>query len=262
VIPVPLREIAESEATGAIAEVYAEIRAALRVPLVNLIYRHLATEAGRLEATWARLRPNLAEAETHALAAELIAAAERLRPAPLRLDAAGIPEDTVAAARAILDVYDRANALNLLAASALLDGNRGSGSARGEPAAEVSAEELLPMADPAALDEDTRTLLERMSRAAAPPGEGALTPSLYRHLASSPALLRAVWDAAGPALRSPPALQAVDVVRAEGARLAAHLPHPVDAVRGPDVRAVLERFAPAMSSMLVAGRTIRAALPD
>ena len=43
-----LPAIAETAATGAIAEIFADIRGVLRVEVVNLIWRHLATLPGAL----------------------------------------------------------------------------------------------------------------------------------------------------------------------------------------------------------------------
>ena len=40
--------ITEAEATGEIADLYTEIRAGLGVPVVNLIWRHLAAISGGL----------------------------------------------------------------------------------------------------------------------------------------------------------------------------------------------------------------------
>lgn len=261
-----LPEVSEGEAAGRVAEIYAEIRATLRVPVVNLIYRHLAAEPERLEAVWAALRPNLADARTHALALELVRIADRVRPdvarlTPSELAAAGVAPGEHALARATLAVYERANALNLLAVGALVGGCSGSdGTELAAPVADAPAGDILPMADPAALDGATRELLDRMSAAAVPAGGDVLTPSLYRHLASSPALLRAVWEAVAPALTAAATARASDVVRGEARRLAAGLPHRVERAADPGVRAVLERFAPAIASMLVAGRAIDVAL--
>ena len=97
-----LPEIAESAATGSVAETYAEIRRVTGVPFVVFIYRVLATEPGRLEAAWAELAPNLVSAEGRAARAELEAAAPPAaapRPAPLPrdvVDAAGLTAANVA----------------------------------------------------------------------------------------------------------------------------------------------------------------------
>jgi hypothetical protein len=265
-MPAYLPEILEEEAAGTIAQTYAEIRAVLAVPVVNLIYRHLAAEPGRLEATWAALRTNLAHPATRILAAELARSADRARPRVASVERpdvvrSGVSADDVRRARATLAVYERANGLNLLAVSALLSGTRGSDGTGAQPAtADARAVDILPMADPPSLDGPTRAILDELSAAVARPGEKILIPSLYRHLASSPALLALVWTRMGPALRASELGRPAGIVREQAATLARRLPCRVDAVSDPGVRAVLERFAPAMATMLVAGRTVDEAL--
>lgn len=261
-----LPEIPEGEASGAIADTYADIQAALGVPVVNLIYRHLSTVPGRLESTWAALRPNLAHSTTRALALELAASADRARPGvgAFRQDdfvRAGVSSTDRRRARATLAVYERANALNLLAVSALLNGTPGS-EARGSPPAPDGArpDEILPMADLASLSVPTRTILDAMSAAVARPGADMLVPSLYRHLASAPALLQLIWQTFGHALAGSQLGPAAEGVQKQAAVLARRLPRPVDPIGDLAVRVVLERFASAIATMLVAGRTIDQAL--
>jgi diketogulonate reductase-like aldo/keto reductase len=55
-----LAEIAEEDAEGAVAELYEDIRRVLGLPLVNLVYRHLAA-VGRLEEVW-RVLPRMVAA--------------------------------------------------------------------------------------------------------------------------------------------------------------------------------------------------------
>jgi hypothetical protein len=53
----PIPAISESEATGLIAEIYADIRRVYRLGVVNLIWRHLATIPGGLPWVWSTIRP-------------------------------------------------------------------------------------------------------------------------------------------------------------------------------------------------------------
>ena len=55
-----LRELPEAEASGNAREIYEEIKSLCGVPMVALIYRHLATIPGALEWAWALLRPVMA----------------------------------------------------------------------------------------------------------------------------------------------------------------------------------------------------------
>ena len=49
--------VLESDATGEIAKIYADIRATLGTSVVNLVWRNLATLPGALRWTWETVRP-------------------------------------------------------------------------------------------------------------------------------------------------------------------------------------------------------------
>ena len=86
----PVPAIAEASATGAVAELFADIRRVLGVEVVNLIWRHLATIPDALPWAWGMLRPLYADgtiaAEAQALHGRL--ALPRLPPLPPDLLAA------------------------------------------------------------------------------------------------------------------------------------------------------------------------------
>jgi hypothetical protein len=118
-----LPEIPEADATGRVAELYDDIRAVLGLPLVNLVYRHLAA-LGCLEAAWTQLRPNLSDAAVDAAANELIAPARIDFPpfSAAALEAVGLRHSEVATLLETFAAYNHANPRNLLALCALLNG--------------------------------------------------------------------------------------------------------------------------------------------
>jgi hypothetical protein len=87
----PIPAISESDATGLIAEIYADIRSVYRVGVVNLIWRHLATIPGGLPLP-------------------------ELPPRPMAvLSSAGLQDEDIAGIRTVLAAYDRTNATALIA---------------------------------------------------------------------------------------------------------------------------------------------------
>src|SRR3546814_6927422 len=54
-----LAEVSEASARGRVGDIYADIRATLRVPVVNSIYRQLAVMPEALEWAWLSVRPHL-----------------------------------------------------------------------------------------------------------------------------------------------------------------------------------------------------------
>ena len=67
----PVPAIAEASATGAVAEIFADIRTVLGVEVVNLIWRHLATIPDALPWAWGMLRPLYADGTIRAEAQAL-----------------------------------------------------------------------------------------------------------------------------------------------------------------------------------------------
>src|SRR5260370_11334280 len=114
--------ILESEATGKVAEIYADIRQVLGTSIVNLIWRNLATIPDGLGWTWSAARqlylgpaPGYAEAVRRAIDLPAVPSFSSDE-----LAAAGLSNDDLAKIRSILDSYHHTNALALVVLSALV----------------------------------------------------------------------------------------------------------------------------------------------
>jgi len=107
---------------AAIAAIHADICATLAVPAVNLVWRHLATVPAALPWCWRCVRP-LYGSGAAAAAAQALYAGLRYPPVPrlaaAELAAAGIDAGERARIEALLAGYERSNAVNLLALTAL-----------------------------------------------------------------------------------------------------------------------------------------------
>jgi len=119
----PVPAISEDDATDEVAELYADIRKTLGVPLVNLIWRNLATIPGALAWAWLSVKPLYETGQIQNEAQELIECQQlpvvpELPNAALR--AVGVDARSEGAIRGILESYDRSNPLNLVALCALL----------------------------------------------------------------------------------------------------------------------------------------------
>src|SRR3954470_10866425 len=114
--------IAEAEARGETAAIFADIKKVLGCSVVNLIWRHLATMPGALPWTWATVRPlYLGTAPLHAESVRRgIALPELPGFSADTLLAAGIDESDQAIIGHVLDSYQHTNALALVVLSALL----------------------------------------------------------------------------------------------------------------------------------------------
>ncbi len=197
----PIPAIAEAAATGETAALFAELRTALNVPFVNLVWRHLATIPGGLSWTWALLRPVYASPLLEATARELRDGI-RLRTGPLHrlvFDNLGLHVAERQAIQAVISDYNQANSMNVLAlniAKSVLRHGLGA-----HPQAVPAAAARTPRAAPAlprllGLDElspELRALVVELDKL----GRNAPNPaiaSLYRHLGHWPAFLALTYS--------------------------------------------------------------------
>lgn len=187
----PVPAIAEHEATGAVAATFDDIRATLGIPVVNLIWRHLATIDGGLDWAWGAARPIYASGRAGQAANALFARLPVAMPEPLApgaLAAVGVSERDLETVRAIASGYNRGNGLNLLALGALLV----------PPSGPAPTEDAGPTPDPSApipkvlsrqdVDPHVWDLVLALNGLGARPEEPILA-TMYRHLAYWPGLL-------------------------------------------------------------------------
>lgn len=203
-----IAEVPERGAPPPIAAIYAEMREALEMPLVNLIYRHFATHAGFLPWAWSAVRPLAASGALQSLAQRLRERVHaRLAPrAPARVSGEMLAQYGLdaAAARAIgelIEFYNRGNCMNVLVMKTLLlaleaPSAKGARVAAAAPGARRSARagiEVPPIPPVEALSEADRTLVAELNRYGEP-GEPHALASLYRHAAVWPGCLE-LWRA-------------------------------------------------------------------
>src|SRR3954466_1558866 len=192
-----LTELSEAEAKGELRHIYGEIRRLSAVPMVALIYRHLATIPGALEWSWSVLEPAM---RAGALQESAWRFAERARvprqPAipAAALRAAGIGEGEQRAIAQVLDAYNRANPVNIVAVrclSLLLAGHPSTGGAAPSPEWQPPAAipSLPPMVNPQAMPAAVRDVAGLLTARGHSDAPSSLGPSLYRHLAHWPAFL-------------------------------------------------------------------------
>jgi hypothetical protein len=255
----PVPAISESEATGLIAEIYADIRRVYRVGVVNLIWRHLATIPGGLPWVWSTIRPLYVNGSVSREAAAVRAALSlpELLPWPTAaLISAGLQDEDIAGIRTVLAAYDRTNAMALIAFLAVQlplarvspSGDTvvlASFSVPAEPERELQLPPLLALTD---MSRSTAELVLAINGLGAMHREPILA-SMYRHLAHWPAYLALVWTMLAPLERDRrldgAIADAIAQARGRAQCLIAQLPTPLPAVRPITARRVeraIDRF--------------------
>jgi hypothetical protein len=195
--------VLESEATGEIAEIYADIRKVLGTSVVNLIWRNLATMPGALQWTWSAVRPlYLGDGPLHAEAVRrTIALPEWPGFSTDTLLAAGLDESERVLIHGVLDSYQHTNALALVVLSALLahyEPRPGQPAVTAADAAPTLPDARIPELPPmAALDPEVAALVGELNHFGED-SEPQLIASMYRHLAYWPAYLALVRTMLAP----------------------------------------------------------------
>ncbi len=219
-------EVAEHAAQGAIARLYQDIRLVTGAELVNLVYRHLATDPAVLAWAWATLRPHVVSGLLPAQAAALRAGVEKRNRESLASTGPALPS-CATLALPVIRTYCHTNCLNLMALTHLLAVQEPTGTALPAPAKlaapAVAASEKLPALPPLpgwdALSAHALGIVQRLNQMAET-GQPAVIASLYRHLACWPALLPAVEGLLLPLERSQSLLAARIATAQDAARLA------------------------------------------
>lgn len=188
--------ISENDATGEIAEIYNDIRTALGNGVVNLIWRHLATMDGALPWVWQAVKPlyvsDILKTEASLLCESIILPEVNAFPEAV-LGALNISNQDRQIIQKILDSYNKGNAFNLLALSALtaLPADRKKKVTANQNFAEdIKIPELVSLDS---MSEQTKSLVLLLSEVGAAE-DNNIIPSLYRHLAYWPSFLGLAWN--------------------------------------------------------------------
>jgi hypothetical protein len=269
-----LAELAERDAAGEIAVIYAEIRRLWAVPYVSSLQRHLAARPGWLEWVWAALHPVFADGRAQTAAWQAVALVDVPRLAPIARDALrvwGVDAAGEATIRAVCESFVRVSPVNLVLSGLLrwlLNGERPHAAPGGGGGAWTPPPALPPLpalADIGALSPPERgVLLSLGTRVGADP----FVPGLYRMLAAWPAFLAHLATALRPLMEDPATHSAYARVNAAiDARIPAlfaelpTLPSAPPADDVPGVRAALDAYRRTSPEMVVVGRVIERALP-
>ncbi|MBT4741076.1 MAG: hypothetical protein HOH20_14610 [Rhodospirillaceae bacterium] len=277
----PLSEIKESDAIGETAALYDDIRAVIGVPMVNLIFRHMATVPGCLMWAWGTIRSLYVSGEIPTAAAALTAKVLPGHAADLSMpiSTAGLSSSNVAAIDRVLDAYGRANPMNLVGLKIIdlaLDGAPQNPATGKAPALTVSdlkvpdgLAELLPMADPAASSARTRDALNTLARQIHG-GDTGVIPSLYRHFGEWPDFLENLEGALTPTFADDSFESAAQTMRNAGETVAINLYEtlplpdmaPPGASTAKTLKGLIGQFPPNICRMTVLATLLQRGLPE
>ena len=266
-----LPAVSESDATGEVAELYADIRETLNVSAINYVWRHIATIDGGLRWAWQAAKPMFVsgrvESESEHLQAQLsYPQLPSLSDTTLAL--VGVGSDGRDTIGAILDTYNRGNLLNMVSLSALLAEPAAPPQA-GRPRAALpfTAVPLPPIPEVADLSGEISQQVLVLNDLGAKPGPNRVVASIYKHIALWPGYLSLSWaqlaamHADGSLLRLIEDTQ--QKARLHAAYLASDLgPRPAGLVADQVRSAVFEFTDTVIARMIPIGQMLRQSLDE
>lgn len=259
----PVTSLEETSATGPTAELFADIRTTMGIPLLTSIWRALADMDGALGTVWALTKPIYESGQVSHALARVLDRAQVPKPialTPTQLGCIGIDPAGLRDIRAIVAAYNRSNGMNLIALAALVTPPGADRPDSAAPDAPPRWPTLRPLLQRADIDDRVWDMVRHVNAFGAP-GPDAFVATLWRHLAHWPGLLALLHAAFAP-LQAAGAIQhasarVVSGALMESARLA-HLRSPQ--VDLPDaVRTTIEDYVREpthVARMVVLGRML------
>ena len=266
-----LPAVSEAGASGEIAELYADIRATLKVSAINYVWRHIATIDGGLRWAWQAARPMFVsgrvERECEHLMARLdFPALPRLSDTTLSL--VGVDGSGRAQIAAILDTYNRGNMLNMLSLSALLaepvSPPVGDRTLAPLPSTDAPFPAIPEVAD---LGDEISQQVLVLNQLGAKPGPNRVVASIYKHVALWPGYLSLVSTQFSAMQNDGSLLQLIEQTQAQARQHAAFLatdlgPRPPGQVADNVQAAVAEFTDTVIARMIPIGQMMRASLGE
>lgn len=253
-----LPEIPEAAATGDVAAFYQRIRAESGSPLVNYVWRHLATIPGASEWCWTIAWAHHDEVQC----ARIVNVRDDYLATLAPLQTEPVAELTAASHR-ILDEYNRNNVTNLARLGVLhaalnrppLAWSRHVPQHQ-QPRDFATSGSRLPLPllpDQVHLGDTDRTAVLRL-RTSGPASESGVDPSLWRHLSVQPGLLPTIEPAVSAVLASEGFARAHKRIREEACSItvtdAPALPDNIDRAR---LLASINAFSERIGELTLAG---------
>ncbi len=276
-------EIAEQDARGTIAELYADIREVTQRPVVNLLFRTLASAPGALTWAWRVVRPAYQSGGLDQAGATLtigtigddLSDAPPLNLAAPALLSAEVDAQALTIIRTIFSHYNASNRPTLVAVMLLqraLDQQiQFAIPARSAARATSPSYALPPLLQMDQMAADLRNLLVSLSGRLSE-GRAVIVPGIYRHLAHWPGFVELIAKQLAPLFDDGSVAQYVASVEHQAETKIALSINPVvddSSAMSPAIEqdfhdavsAITAEFRHKVAEMLVIGLLLEAALP-
>lgn len=261
----PVTAISEADARGEVAEIFADIRETMALPMLTSIWRILVDIEGGLPRAWEATKSIYQSGQPQASLLKLREQITWPIPGTFRasqLSCVGVDKDDLPAITAILDAYNRSNGLNLIALTALISEPEGSPANAPIPPAPEPWPQLSPLLSQDDIPAETWQLLREIAFATRRENGGTQEPTIatiWRHLAHWPGLLALIFTGLSSLIQSGQLQEAMvqvsEMAKAEGAHIA-HLRPDVDAIPA-DARAYITHYIAGVHRVVTMGHIVR-----
>lgn len=231
----PETALAEKDASGSVAEIFAEIREVMEIPMITSLWRILVNIEDGLDNTWRAARILYQTGQPQAALLKItkdvaFPAPDALFPDELA-DAGVAPKD-LKMALSIVRAYNRSNGLNFVVLHSLLESPKGEAADRAISATCEPWHAIPPLQEIADMNQITRLRLSRFRDLIVLPGISGV-PTVWRHLSHWPALLDLIYTSIKPLVKNGSIESAMGQIltmaKEEGAHIA-HLRPPIDSI--------------------------------
>lgn len=218
--------LAESDATGDIAKIFADIRETMQIPMLTSVWRILAESKADLASTWNAVKPLYATGQPEAALARLRADAKfpELKPATMsEFESVSVSASDLESAKAIVAAYNRSNSLNLLTQTAIVVDRSSEYEAYPSVGTDSVSHDLPHLLPRDEIADDVWETVVEINLYGTTPGDVGLA-TIYRHLAHYPGVLSlmksrlAIADEQGAIAKG--AISVSEISLEEGARMA------------------------------------------
>ena len=221
----PVTAVNEATATGETAEIFADIRQTMGIPILTSIWRGLAGMDDSLQTVWDAAKPIYLSGHPENALTRVLEQSGLPMPEPMPptlLACAGIDTVQLDAIRTIVDAYNRSNGMNMVALAALVS-SKADAREDGCPVTKPAWGAFPALMAREAIDDNTWDLIRHVNAFGAPSID-AHVATLWRHLGHWPNLLALIYCAFAPLHADGSIASATDrmveLTRKEGAHMA------------------------------------------
>ncbi len=273
-----LPELLEADASGEIAEIYAEIRLCSGVPYVSTLQRYLATIPGVLQFGWTIIRPAMTSGAAPSAAWK--AASDAAPPVFPELTASFLDDleintDSLQEIRNIAENFARVSPVNVITGALLepIVKDKTLPSGNGLEESKVSHPEMLPgMPELPMMDQLSSKLRNELDGLMVPIAGQPFLPALYRHYARWPKFA-SYLSTVIPKRRTKPDVieaekRAINGIVAAGRQLFTSLPKPPENLVQPSnetqnlILEAIHRYRNTSADMICTGQALLKSLPE